>query len=69
MAFPPQPGKFIPAAEIYEIANGLADEVEAADFPQTILRFRNDRWAASVGLDSLTDAQRSEEHTSELQSH
>jgi uncharacterized protein YdiU (UPF0061 family) len=33
------------------------DAVAAADFPQTILRFRNDRAAASVGLDTLTDAE------------
>lgn len=31
------------------------DHVEAAKFPQTILRFRNRRWAARVGLDALTD--------------
>jgi uncharacterized protein YdiU (UPF0061 family) len=33
----------------------FADEVEAARFPQTILRYRNDRAAATVGLDTLTD--------------
>src|SRR5205085_12402905 len=26
------------------------DRVDPADFPQTILRFRNDRWAGAVGL-------------------
>ncbi|PWW01644.1 uncharacterized protein YdiU (UPF0061 family) [Hoeflea marina] len=31
------------------------DEVKAADFPKTVLRFRNDRAAASVGLDHLGD--------------
>lgn len=31
------------------------DRVEAARFPKTILRFRNQRWAAQVGLDGLTD--------------
>ena len=31
------------------------DEVEAADFPKAILRFRNDRWASRVGLDKLND--------------
>jgi serine/tyrosine/threonine adenylyltransferase len=31
------------------------DRVEAARFPQTILRFRNQRWAARVGLDGLAD--------------
>lgn len=30
------------------------DPVEAARFPQTILRFRNQRWAGRVGLDDLT---------------
>ena len=33
------------------------DPVAAADFPQTILRFRNDRAAAEVGLDTLTDTE------------
>ena len=33
----------------------FADPVEAARFPQTILRYRNDRAAATVGLDTLTD--------------
>jgi uncharacterized protein YdiU (UPF0061 family) len=33
----------------------FADAVQAADFPQTILRFRNQRAAATVGLDTLTD--------------
>jgi serine/tyrosine/threonine adenylyltransferase len=31
------------------------DRVAAAEFPKTILRFRNQRWATRVGLDSLTD--------------
>lgn len=35
----------------------MFDPVEAADFPETILRFRNDRAAASVGLDGLSDAE------------
>ncbi|MFT3974421.1 MAG: YdiU family protein [Amaricoccus sp.] len=32
------------------------DTVRPADFPAAILRFRNDRWAARIGLDDLTDA-------------
>jgi serine/tyrosine/threonine adenylyltransferase len=40
---------------ILEVADFLGDPVEGADFPQTVLRFRNDRAAASVGLDHLTD--------------
>jgi uncharacterized protein YdiU (UPF0061 family) len=47
MASPPQP--------ILDIAGFIADPVEAADFPKTILRFRNDRAAAEVGLDGLSD--------------
>jgi len=37
------------------IADFLADPVKSADFPKTILRFRNDRAAGSVGLDGLSD--------------
>ena len=35
----------------------FADPVLPADFPQTILRFRNDRAAATVGLEGLSDAE------------
>ena len=35
----------------------FGDAVQAADFPQAILRVRNDRAAATVGLDTLTDAE------------
>ena len=35
----------------------FADPVAAADFPKTILRYRNDRAAATVGLETLTDAE------------
>jgi uncharacterized protein YdiU (UPF0061 family) len=48
---------FHPEQAINEIADFIADKVEAAPFPQTILRFRNDRAAATVGLDQLSDAQ------------
>ena len=48
MASPLQP-------PIAGIADFLADPVESADFPLTILRFRNDRAAASVGLEGLSD--------------
>ena len=33
----------------------FADPVRAAEFPEAIIRFRNDRAAATVGLDALTD--------------
>jgi uncharacterized protein YdiU (UPF0061 family) len=35
----------------------FADEVEPAAFPQSIIRFRNDRAAATIGLETLTDAE------------
>jgi uncharacterized protein YdiU (UPF0061 family) len=35
----------------------FADPVTAADFPQTLLRYRNDRAALHVGLAGLTDAE------------
>ena len=38
-----------------ELGPEFADPVRAEAFPETILRFRNDRAAATVGLDTLTD--------------
>ena len=35
----------------------FADPVRPADFPKTLLRFRNDRAARTVGLEGLTDAE------------
>src|SRR5215510_9142563 len=40
-----------------DLGPDFSDPVAPADFPQTILRFRNDRAAASVGLGGLTDAE------------
>jgi len=39
------------------LGDGFADPVRPADFPATLLRYRNDRWAAQVGLQGLTDAE------------
>ncbi|MCB4860195.1 YdiU family protein [Sphingobium sp. PNB] len=50
-----QPAKFSPANEIAALQPDFADPVAAADFPRTILRFRNDRWAKAVGLGDLSD--------------
>jgi uncharacterized protein YdiU (UPF0061 family) len=38
-----------------ELGAKFADPVAAAHFPKTILRYRNDRAAATVGLDTLSD--------------
>ncbi len=45
-----------PDPAMLALADWLASPVAAADFPATQLRWRNDRAAASVGLDSLDDA-------------
>lgn len=55
MRSPPQAANYTPAAEILNLGDGIADAVAAADFPATLLRFRNDRWAAAVGLEGLAD--------------
>jgi uncharacterized protein YdiU (UPF0061 family) len=39
----------------FDLGEDYGDAVRAAAFPQTILRVRNHRAAATVGLDSLTD--------------
>ena len=48
---------YMPERAIDEIADFIAAPVSAADFPQHRLRFRNDRAAATVGLDGLDDSQ------------
>jgi uncharacterized protein YdiU (UPF0061 family) len=52
-----QAARYRPEARIVELAEWLADPVAAADFPRRELRFRNDRAAATVGLDALSDEQ------------
>ena len=46
-----------PEPRFFDLGPDYADAVTAADFPQTILRLRNDRAAAEVGLETLTDAE------------
>jgi uncharacterized protein YdiU (UPF0061 family) len=46
---------FSPQARILTLGGAYYDPVAAAAFPATILRFRNDRAAAEVGLDRLSD--------------
>ncbi|HEY6814215.1 MAG TPA: YdiU family protein [Croceibacterium sp.] len=43
--------------QIIALADWLGDPVAAADFPGHELRFRNDRWARTVGLADLDDAE------------
>jgi uncharacterized protein YdiU (UPF0061 family) len=51
------PQAYRPDSAILELGDAFYDPVEAADFPQTTLRFRNDRAAAEVGLSDLSDEQ------------
>ena len=37
--------------KIYELGEDFYDSVQAADFPETTLRYRDDRSAISLGLD------------------
>ncbi len=53
---PQMPPAYRPATAILALGDGFYDQVAAADFPETRLRFRNDRAAAQVGLDQLADA-------------
>ncbi len=56
MALTPQAAPFRPERTILELDGALYDPVEAAAFPQHILRFRNRRWDGSVGLADWDDA-------------
>lgn len=51
------PSPYRPDPKITSLGEKIGDGVAAADFPETILRFRNDRHAATVGLDSLDDGE------------
>ena len=43
-------------ARVLDLGPTFYDPVAPADFPATVVRFRNDRAAAEVGLDGLSDA-------------
>src|SRR3954471_15524925 len=53
---PPAPA-FQPSIRHADLGPAFYDLVEPAAFPQHILRVRNQRWAARVGLDALTEAE------------
>ncbi|ANY21241.1 hypothetical protein A6F68_02751 [Tsuneonella dongtanensis] len=50
-----QPAAYRPERPLLDLAEWIADPVEPAAFPETILRWRNDRAAATVGLSGLSD--------------
>ncbi|MFM2371781.1 MAG: hypothetical protein RIS85_1503, partial [Pseudomonadota bacterium] len=51
----PQDAIYRPSPRIMALADWIGDPVDAADFPETRLRWRNDRAAADVGLAALSD--------------
>ena len=51
----PQPAPYRPDPRILRLAGWIGDPVAGADFPETLLRFRNDAHAATVGLAGLND--------------
>lgn len=53
----PQAAAYRPDPALLELAGWLGDQVSPADFPQGVIRFRNDRWADAVGLDLLGEAE------------
>ncbi|ODP37917.1 protein adenylyltransferase SelO family protein [Sphingomonas turrisvirgatae] len=55
MADFPQAPSYHPDPALLKLGEPFYNPVHAADFPQTILRFRNDRAAVEVGLDGLSD--------------
>ncbi len=52
-----QPAAYSPEAAFPDRLPAMGDAVTAADFPETILRWRNDRAAVTIGLDQLSDAE------------
>ncbi len=51
----PLPASYRPETLHESLGELFFDRVDAARFPETILRHRNQRWAARVGLDGLSD--------------
>jgi len=57
MTIAPQATAYRADPKIETLQPRIGDPVAAADFPKTILRFRNRRWDGAVGLDGLSDEQ------------
>lgn len=53
---PPSPA-YRPEPRFFDLGDEFGDAVQAAEFPQAILRFRNERAAVTVGLEGLTEAE------------
>ncbi|MDG2002112.1 MAG: YdiU family protein [Novosphingobium sp.] len=57
MTAEPQATDYRADTPITQLAEWLGDSVSPAEFPSHDLRFRNDRWAAAIGLAELSDEQ------------
>ena len=53
----PPSSAYRPDPRFFDLGEDYGDAVRAAEFPQVVLRFRNDRAAGEVGLDLLSDAE------------
>lgn len=53
MAFDPQ--AYRPETSLLSLGDAFYDQVEGAAFPQTIIRFRNERAATQIGLGAMDD--------------
>ena len=51
----PLTARYRPDPQILQLADFIADEVEPARFPKLTIRHRDQRHAARVGLDGLSD--------------
>ena len=57
MSAEPQPVDYRPDPAIAALTDWIGEPVRPADFPQTRIRFRNDRAAATIGLNDLGDSE------------
>ncbi|MBU1323839.1 MAG: YdiU family protein [Alphaproteobacteria bacterium] len=53
----PPSNAYRPEPRFFDLGEDYGDAVRAAEFPRTVLRFRNDRAAAEVGLATLGDGE------------
>ncbi|MDA0820324.1 MAG: YdiU family protein [Proteobacteria bacterium] len=53
----PNASPYTPDVALTDTLDWLGSPVEAANFPETRVRFRNNRWANAVGLEGLSDDQ------------
>ncbi|MBK6706554.1 MAG: YdiU family protein [Sphingomonadales bacterium] len=53
----PSPAPYRADPKITSLGEKIGDPARPADFPKAILRYRNNLWAATVGLDGLSDEQ------------